>query len=309
MNRKVITAIVLVVLVVALGVPAYLLYDAWCAFGNAEQSQKSAMERLKSLHGKKPFPAESNILVETANIAAVEGWRKDLLKRLSEGAVPKTRKTPATFKISLNEVRNKLLQASSRSGVIVPEKFAFGFGTYDGELLPDSKDDLPTRLSEQLTVVEYICKILIDEKIYELNAVQRDDLEGSRAGAASGPVSRRPGRPAQPPVSVAGAASAYRKLHFVVEFRAKERAVVGILNRFAKDPMFMVVTGLDLERVGADTVGVSPIAEAAKDPEAAAPAAAPAVVPPRENRLVSGPKFDAPVRVRLDVDVYRFNEE
>jgi hypothetical protein len=292
-------------------VPAYLLYDAWCAFGSAEQSQKSAMERLKALYGQKPFPAESNIQIEQANIASVEGWRKDLLKRLSAGGVVKVHKTPGTFKTYLSDVRKQLVQLTIRSGVAIPEGFAFGFATYaNSELLPDSKDDLPSRLAEQLAIIEYICKILIDEKIYELNAVQRDELEAARV-VPSGPPPKKSGKPGGAPAASAGVDSTnqYRKLHFVVEFKAKERAVVGVLNRLAKDPMFMVATGLELERTGVDTVGVAPVAEGAKDPNAAAPEAEQAAPPVREETFVSGPELDAPVRVRLDVDVYRFNEE
>jgi hypothetical protein len=317
----VITASVLVVLVVALGVPAFLLYDAFRAFSGAEQRQKSAWQRLSELYGQKPFPSDSNIEIEKDNVRVIDGWRKDLVTRLSQTELGRPHKTPSTFQIFLSETRKQLNQAAVRSGTSVPENFAFGFGAYaDSGALPSPLDDVPSRLAEQLTIVDYLCRILFDEKVHEINAVQREEVESIRtearpSGAApvvpSGPS--RPGRPAPRPAhgqttpqkgGDAGGGEAHRKLHFALEFKAKERSVIGVLNRFAKDPMFIVVTGVELERTGGEAVGATPGSEAPRDPAVPAPAAL-----SRQERQVSGPEMEAPVRVRLDVDVYRFKEE
>jgi hypothetical protein len=321
LNRRVITAIVLVVLVVALGVPAFLLYDAFRAFSGAEQRQKSAWQRLSELYGQKPFPSESNIEIDKENVRAIDARRKGLINRLSQTELVRPHKTPSTFQIFLSETRKQLFQAAVRSGASVPENFAFGFGAYaDSGALPSPLGDVPSRLAEQLTIVDYLCRILFDEKVHELNAVQREEVESGlpdvRVSSAPSVVPSGPGRPGRPAprsahvqatsskVGDAGAGETHRKLHFALEFKAKERSVVGIINRFAKDPMFIVVTGVELERTGGETVGSTPGSDAPRDSSVPAPAAL-----SRQERQVSGPEMEAPVRVRLDVDVYRFNEE
>jgi hypothetical protein len=107
----------------------------------------------------------------------------------------------------------------------------------------------------------------------------------------------------------------FAKYHFVVDFSAKEAVLWQVLNRLAASEMFIVVTGVWIEK-NKDDVRPAPARPEAEAPEAApagrtAPKAgdkAPEAVTYRRERLVSGPQIEDPMSVRLELDVYKFAE-
>lgn len=291
----------------------FLLVRALGQSNAAATALDSAKVRLESYYERNPFPNRTNVVVEKSNAATIKQWRDDLLGTISANQVETPGKTPAQFEIFLAAKCKDLREAAMRSGVKLPASFAFGFARYaEGRALPDSRDDLPTRLAEQVVLVDHICRLMFEERISDLISVTRDefavekvDTSGVGMGAVSGPrPSGGPGsrsRGGAPPAASAPAVqekaqapSVYRKLHFSFELHAREQALVGVLNRLAADPMFIVVNSVEFD-VPADTqLAVQPRREDVTNTVG------------RVARPVCGPDISDPALVKIELDVYRF---
>jgi hypothetical protein len=303
-----------VVAVLLLGGLVFLLFRAMSQSEAASSTLESGRGRLVNFFDRDPFPSHTNVVVEKSNAALMRQWREDLLRTLSAKQVEAPNKTPAQFEIFLTAKSKDLRDAAARNGVRLPAGFSFGFARYaDGRALPEAREDLPTRLAEQLVLVEHICRLFFDSKISELTSVVRDEFPIERGdsfgtssvpGATPGPggparLKRlQPGAPAAQPAASgekAAAAPSYRKLHFTFELRASEPILVDVLNRLAANPVFIVVTSVEVETVADLQLGAQPKREDVTNATARATA-----------KIVCGPELTEPAQVKIDLEVYRF---
>jgi hypothetical protein len=155
--------------------------------------------------------------------------------------------------------------------------------------------------------------ILFDEKAADLLVIERDEFEG---GGKSGPP-KRTGRlcaksgEALARAGLLGNDDLFAKLHFALEFKATEKAVTAILNRLAR---MAVVTGVTVAKDAPDIKPARlPSEERAAGDEEPGPvsehpplAATNLASVPREARIISGLEVEQPMRVALEMDVYRF---
>jgi flagellar basal body-associated protein FliL len=303
-----------VLAVLLLGGLVFLLFRAMTQSKAAAEVLESGRGRLVNFYDRDPFPSHTNVVVEKSNAALMRQWREDLLRTLSANQVAAPGKTPAQFEIFLTAKSKELRDSAARNGVRLPAGFSFGFARYaDGRALPEAREDLPTHLAEQLVIVEHICRLLFDSKVSELVSVVRDEFPIERGESFGAPVS--PGTPAgsggpgrlkrlqQAPAAAqpaaagekAPAAPSYRKLHFIFELRAGEPVVVDVLNRLAADPVFIVVTSVEVETVADLQLGAQPKREDVTNATARVTA-----------KVVCGPELTEPAQVKIDLDVYRF---
>jgi len=190
---------------------------------------------------------------------------------------------------------------------------------------------------EQLVIVNRLCLVLFEHRVKELSKVGRDEFEtaGSAAPAAPQPsessrrTSRRGGSSRRTPSSgsssssggsasvaragVIGESDLFAKMHFSFEFRAKESALLGILNALATNPMFINVTSITLSKATPELVPVA--ADTGADDESkvgsrvdAAPKDKAEAAKLGPNYPVCGIRMEIPMEVRLELDVYKFRE-
>lgn len=302
--------------VVVLGGLVVLLYRGLSNSTEAAAALDKSYSQLVGFYERDPFPSRTNVVVEKANVAVIKQWREDLLKTLSAGSLEVPGKTPAQFEIFLSSRTKALREVAMRNGVKLPGSFPFGFARYaDGKALPEAREDLPTRLTEQLVHIEHLCRLMFDAHISELLTVTRDEYPiektdpygapmspGSGTGPAprpTGPPSRlsRQGSPAGAAAQTSGPAktSEYKKLHFAFELRASEPVLVDLLNKLASDPVFVVVNSVEVDTVADAQLGLQPRKEDLTNTVGRATA-----------RVVCGPDMSEPATVRIDLDVYRF---
>jgi len=304
-KKALIWVILAVVAAILAGITAWLFHVTQQS-AKAADALAASWQSLNEYYQRNPFPNATNVVLENGNVSMVRQWRQQTADFLAKDQLETPRKTPTTFQILFTEKRRALAAAARRNNVMLPEGFAFGFARYaEGGALPDSRDDLPSKLAEQLVLIERIATILFDARVSELTSIARDEYDierGTDGGASSGgggfgPAPRpRPGGAGSPGGASGPAAksmaSAYRKLHFVLEFKANEKALLGVLNRLAGDPVFIVVTGVEVERPAMEALGSAP--------------AAPAGGATRADRIVCGQTPEDPSSVKLGLDVYRF---
>lgn len=281
--------------------------------------------RLQQLFRRDPFPAKANVYKEAENLKDVIDRYNELNELLRVGQVNLQPMEAADFMQFLEKSMRKLRDRLQNARIKFPEKYAFGFDKYAGGQLPAS-GDIP-RLVQQLKIIEAFCDILQEASITELVAIERDNFEQAARGADAA-VGRRgmppsgtpgaPGTPAMPSPENAAFLPGEGKLmasqHFKIVVKAKENAVIAMLNLLASQPMFMVVTRIEMN---------NPIQEY----NAGSPVSAPAVVTrapgtpgtpgtpgasgtpgitestARERQVVLGREE---LDVKLDLDVYQF---
>jgi hypothetical protein len=297
--------------VLLLGGLVFLLFRALAQSSEAATALEAAQVRLKSYYSRNPFPNHTNVVVEKSNATTMRQWRDDLLHTLSTDQIVAPNKTPAQFEIFLSSQNKELRDAAMRNGVKLPPSFSFGFARYaDGRALPDSREDLPSRLAEQMVLVDRICRLMFEERILELNEVVREEFaveksDGSGPGPASGGSFRsasqgggsrlsRPAGGVSPAADKPSAGSGYRKLHFAFEIRVREQVLTSLLNRLASDTMFIVVNSVEIDAPADAQLGVQPRREDATNSVG------------RVARVVCGPEMTDPSHVKIELDVYRF---
>lgn len=252
--------------------------------------------RLQQLYRRDPFPAAANVSKEAENLKDVIDQYNELNEFLRTGQVNLHPMEAADFMQFLEKSLRKLRDRLQNTRIKFPEKYAFGFDKYAGGQLPAS-GDIP-RLVQQLKIIEALCDILQAAAIAELVAIERDSFEQAARGAdASG------GRRGAPSPETAAALPGGDKLvasqHFKIAVKARENAVIAMLNLLASQPMFMVVTRVEMTNPRQESSAGGPVfapAVAARAPGAPEPAA-------RERQIILGREE---LDVKFDLDVCQF---
>ena len=291
-----------VVTVVALGLAGWKLVLLIRDYMDAKDALSAAMGRLQSMYERTPYPSQRNVVMESLNYDDTVDMFNELNELLRVDQVETREMESADFMRLLENTLRQLRDLHRAQNIQIPAKYAFGFDKYAGGLLP-APHDIP-QLAQQLKIIDVLCRRLVDSGITELISVTREDVESTSKA------------PADPRKSRGGAAPASDKLftlkHFKLEFKAKELAVIDVLNRMAAQSMFTVITAVELSNPrqsmrDATTGGAKlAVAAAGKDPKNDAKTAAtsaPLEELPREQRVLTGKEETS---VKMDVDVYQF---
>lgn len=317
------------VVAVLVAVVAFLLYGEIDRFNTVKGEVDSAVKTLRNFYRNKPFPSAANVELERKNVDVIGQWMRTLTDDLRKDDVKVVQVSPAILLTVLSEAKKALVKEAEKQGTTLPAGFEFGFEKYAQGLMPSPTD--VTRLNEQLLIVQSLCMVLFEEGATALTRVTREEFEqqSAPAGAAGALTPRQLAlQKLQGQQKVAGDKGLYTKQSFTLEFRAKEKSVVNILNRIAKLGAFAVVTFLDIQSEGtgvkpsptgtAEDAGAVRTGAGGVNPSAAkvevkgkktegGDTAIPEIVfPPRDERIVSGPTLEQPLKVRMDVSVYKF---
>jgi hypothetical protein len=322
----------------------FMLYRGITGFNQSRNNLDKLKISLEQHYKSKIFPSRENVKIELENADQADEWFNNLISTLSKGNIVSTERSPSIFITTGNTVRRNLRKKARKAGTVMPDSksaFAFGFERYtrnDGTL-PKS-EEVP-RLIEQLVIINRICAILFENNIKEISSVKRDEFEsignivpgvdvdnsGSRRRSGRSRNSRSARTHSRPTavhrasdnvsmVGIIGEDSLYAKMHFVFEFRAKEKALLDILNALSTGKMFVVVTSVSLSKSTPDLV------PKIVDPAEAEPDAGigfggshtkkedKPVEPPKlgPNYPVCGIKMEIPMDIHLELDVYKFKE-
>ena len=250
--------------------------------------------QLQQLCRLDPFPVAANVHKEAENLKDIIDQYNELNEFMRAGQIDLQPMKAVDFMHFREKSLRKLRSSLQSARIKFPVKYAFGFDKYEGGQMPAS-GDVPG-LVQQLNIIEVLCEILKEAGITELVAIKRENIELLRPPVAS----RRHGRAPSP--EAAGNAPGGNKLvysqHFEISFQARENAVIKILNLLASQPMFMVVTRVEMTNPRQEySVGGS-----IRTPAAAPP---PGVSEPstRERHVILGREE---LDVKLDLDICQF---
>lgn len=303
-HKKTILIVVGVLVLLIFLTAAVLLYLKYAEFEKTRQALNGMLAEQQRLFNRAPFPAIENITQENDNLDLIRLIFAELVGVVRFGQIEPVQQAPAAFNAQIWKVQKELLALAREKGVIVPPEFAFGFQRHMGGF-PPQHPDVP-RLTQQLLIISELTKLLYDSRIVALRDIYREEFEGSGAAAPvikplgvgqvmANPISKDAGLIAE------GSLSGY--MHFTLRFDARESTLPEILNRLARDRMFIVVTRLEISG------GVTSLSKPTTVQPAAQPGESPSPQPgkvlPRDERLVCG-THETTVLVTIDVDVYRF---
>lgn len=295
---------------ILVGLAGYVLYGGISQFSETEERLQASRTTLETYYAQNPFPSYDNIGREKRNIDEITRWYTNLNARLKEGQIDPVKRTPGQFVTALDERRKHLRKLANASGVVLPapeEDYAFGF---DRNAWPQPEHvDV---LSQHLAIIENLCTILIRSKVLEIVAVRREALDPPPvvlSGLLPNPALAAAKR-------AAPQQTLFKKMHFGASIRAKEGQLIEILNQLASSRMFIAVTSVETEKERPDVlpgpqVKVEGTAVEGVD-ERKLSEDKKAVLDglkskSHEERLRSGPdNMEAPMRISLEMDVYRF---
>ncbi len=355
-SKQVILVSICGVGVILFALAGFLLVRGFVNFSGAIEKFNKEKQALGHYYQKNPFPSEANIRLEEDNAQMLNAWHEQLFKRLIAKNVVSTEDSGSRFRQNYDETKKRLLGAAKDVQIAGGNTFAFGFDRYSGTGELPQSSEVPV-LMEQLAIVERLCGILFENGIKAMGAVRRDVVEsasttggsvtvpGGQPGVGSAPPGRpvRSGAPVGPAPLVPPKArrkavpgdeptepmrpvgKMYSRLHFGFDFRAKESALLGILNAMASNDMFIVMTSISFEAGVPEMMPVAVPVVSGGD-AAAIPALPPAPVPAvgapaetgnvpqawerrKDERIVSGPVHEIPMDVTLELDVYKFQPE
>ncbi len=306
---------------------SFMLYRGVSDF-NAAKGERTKIKRSLEKYYKSPiFPSLENVKQELDNSSQADVWFGKLGSVLYKSNVTSSETSPTKFKTATYNVRRNLNKKARKAGTELPDAstlFAFGFERYAGTdgTLPQSGD--VARLIEQLVIINRISSILFDNNIKSISSVKRDIFETSAGNAPEPerqnrrvrPGANRPSNNTQSSASlknvgVIGSGSLFAKMHFVFEFRAKERALLDILNAFSTSKkMFVVVTSVSLSKNTPVLVPEIVESEDGNDSALDGGSGDEKIAPQRlgPNYPVCGIKMEIPLDIRIELDVYKFKE-
>lgn len=310
-RRKLWMIVLVVVIILMIAGAGMLLIQGFAAFYQVEKRLTGKKAELEALYNRNPFPSEANLQTERRNLQTLDQQIGDLMTEMGRGQVQSIEQSPPKFIAQFWAVRKALQDKARERGVAVAETFDYGFGRHMSGSLPAPQD--VARLTQQLTVVQQLCDALFDAGVLELNAVGREEFEtGDKAAReAERDVRPRSRRPAAETASIntqeasAGVipeGAMYGHWHFLFKFTAREGALLAALNRLAKEPLFVVVSSLEVK--GDDSIKSINTDAAGREARGGAEAAEPAAAASRGLKIVCG--RDVPLQVSMGVDVYQF---
>ncbi len=306
----------------ALLAAGWVLLRGVIRFNEASRSLEEAKHQLTGFYREPVFPSAENVKREQENTDQITFWFDELIETLREGNVVRTERSPSLFKSILEKAQERLKQEARTAGTQLPAGFAFGFEKYTATGTLPAPDDVP-RLAEQLILVTRISKILFDQRIKGLRVLERAVFEGAaevetstapaggpqvggRRASGGRPLARATAGAPSAAAAQAGmipAGSLFGTYRFVLEFDSKETALIKILNALASSPAFTIV---NIVRLSKDIPNLMPTVE---DPWGATPdgtAKSVASLHLGPNHPVSGLEMEIPLRVRLELDIYKF---
>jgi hypothetical protein len=304
------------VFALCIGVTALLLIGAGAGLFLSERlyaRQVLALDavtaRLQQLYRRDPFPAAVNVHKEAENLKDVIDQFNELNEFLRTDQVNPHPMEAADFMQFLEKSMRKLRDRLQKARIKFPEKYAFGFDKYAGGQLPAS-GDIP-RLVQQLKIIEALCDILQEAAITELVAIDRDNFELTARGAsASGGRRGAPGTPGAPPEDASALLGGDKLVsiqHFKMTIKARENAVIAMLNLLAGRPMFMVVTRIEMTNPRQEYSVGGPVSASAADARAPGAPGKPGISEPaaraRERQIILGREE---LDVKLELDVCQF---
>ena len=171
--------------VVVLGVLVWLQQKAGSKRAQVDAALLEQQSQYEHLNQQKVAPSGENIDAVKRDCEQLDHLYGQLLGAVSHNIEVPADMRPVDFLQLMASSIARLHHVAEGAGVKLPEGFAFGFGRYVGTL-PSTNHSVLARLFEQLTAVDHISQLLMSNRVTEIDAIRRAEVEpggGAMAGA------------------------------------------------------------------------------------------------------------------------------
>jgi hypothetical protein len=273
-------------------------------------------QKLSRLLKRNPYPSPENVQTLERNLDDLSYQVGELTADLGRDPFPIGAEEAAEFSARAQDVIERFRQRAERAGIMLPESLEAGFAQYaSGGAVPES--EYVPRLSRQLYSVERVADVLVQSGVISVDSLSRDVFE-SRVEVE--PVRRRrPGggvakaKDSDPLALIASEEGVYPPYYIErigVSFTAREAEVWRVLDLFASDDHFMVVsefahqTQCDILAYNPDDLKNGNVADDETLRYLSEGILVGEKALSRPERIIAG---NDPVKVHMTIDVYNFN--
>jgi hypothetical protein len=232
-----------------------------------EEDYTKYVERVKSLVGSPPRPSKDDAQRFQRDREVLEAKHKELLARVGATVIPEPSMEPTDFYVYLTTAVGSFTNAAAAAEVKLPEDFDFGFGYYTvnvpgAKKPPAEAKALTGRLGKQLVISEVLGGFLLTNKIEELVAIRRIDVEGGLPNQVllSGNINAHPG-------------GLYWIMPYELDFYCGAPSLQSLINDFVSAKEFWAVRSVSIQTVAEDgsVVAIESMSRGVAPPSTIAP--------------------------------------
>ena len=240
-------------MIISLGVLVYVYYfQVWVNYVQEDEAAttlESERGELDRLIGRKPFPHPENVAVISNTVAVLSGNDPNLsvaqwLTNLAGVNPPPQIVQPAAFNPMLVQRKNKLVAASKKYAVAVPQEFGFGFGRYVNQGTTPTTNEISALLT-QWGAIETLSDILFTNRILSITAIRRAPVGAEIPKDPNAAMMMQPTTRSGDEFFAAAvrdeASEVARVLPFELEFTCDTHGLRGILSALESSPRFFLV--------------------------------------------------------------------
>ncbi|MEI6218531.1 MAG: Amuc_1100 family pilus-like protein [bacterium] len=293
------TSLIAVASVMICAVGAMLFFER-SKLRAAEGRMDVDIRRLTNSMAFFPFPSAGNIEATRTNVQALEDDAALLRKEMNAGQITvEDGIEPLTWRALLTKRKKDLQDEARASNVSLPLQFSFGFQKYDNGTSPKNRSDVK-RLTLQLKTVEQLCTVIFKSGASAIESLARDEFEEGGVVMSHGSAAGSETTGKEPAL--------FTREHFTVGLKAKEDALVSLLNNLAACRMFTVVSFVRITgNPGVELRSAGKVGDNSPEHEAkSATKSATTDGSPRSERIITGRGKEQASEVLLELDVYEF---
>lgn len=222
-----------------------------------DKQVESAKRQLESLAFANPAPSEYNVEASVANVKALRSDLEEIRDNLKRGSKIETSSDAVSVVSSIQQyisaytskAQNHLNDDGEEAPIQTPDRFAFGFERYTGQVpLPENKEVIAL-LDKQRQVLSYLMDQLIEADPVEIRSVKREIIELPASSAQrSGSRNQENTFKISPEVS-ARVPGAIETLGFSITFTGYTQSLREFLNSLSEFEMPIVVRSIEVDRI------------------------------------------------------------
>ncbi len=219
--------------VLGTGVGCYFAIDGAMRHDQAVSDYTSAVQNVRRLEGKQPFPNAANLQKVQSSVAAYKKSIEDFGAALNKMEVPLEDVTPQKFQDNLRLAADNLAKAAANKTKL-PANFFFGFDDYRAQLPPQNETK---ELNREFQAIKTLVEAFVSVGITSIDTLVRHP----RVVEAAPDPKTIPAKPGEAAVKHLPFDS------FTLGITASQNAFISAFDKIPANPGFLVVRTMTIE--------------------------------------------------------------
>jgi hypothetical protein len=232
------------VMIVALGVLAFLFISANGKYTEVSDTYTSQSAELNRLQNLKPYPDDENLQRAAKQKDEYVGKITALQDQVAAMQFSLQPMSPGSFQSSLKDAVNEVTTKASANGVTLPAGFYLGFQDYQSA---PPRNEAAAALGQQLQAIKLVVDALLAARVAEISAISRDPLPEEAKAPPATEATGRPMPPGGPNAAANNESKLLKKEGFQIGFVSEQSKFHRALNAISTaTEQFLVVKNIRL---------------------------------------------------------------